>query len=560
MKKLLTLLALAFCLDTNAQTWDWAKSGNGIGNTTIGTGDEGMAVCTDTIGNVFATGFFSSPTLTFGTYTISNAAFSVNGFNVFIAKYNASGNVLWAKSAGGTVGDVFGNSISTDGTGNVFVTGYFSSPTITFSTYTLTNAGNNYNIFIAKYDANGNVLWAKSAGGANNDESNSVSTDATGNVFVTGTFYSPTITFGTYTLTNSAISAGGNNVFIAKYDASGNVLWAKRVGGTVSDVGNSVSTDAFGNIFVTGGFSSPTIAFGTYTLTNASGNNNIFIAKYDANGNVLWAKNPTGTGGNIGYAVSTDMIGNVFLTGSFACPILTFGTYTLTNASGSNNAFITKYDANGNVLWAKNPTGTGSNVGYALSTDMIGNVFVTGGFSFGPNIVFGTDTLTELASYPSPDPMFIVKYDANGNVLCASSLPSGGDDQNGVSVDRFGNAYICADYMDNFTVGTDTLTFNGLEKVFVAKWFCNRESGIEQITNSNEIKVYPNPNNGCFTIEISSSERQTISIFDVNGKLVLSQTINGKASIDANIFQDGVYNISLISSDGVINKRLVIVK
>lgn len=210
MKKLITFLALAFCLNGNAQTWQWAKGATGVGS------EEGYSSATDTAGNVFITGSFTGSTISFGAYTLTNAGTNAN---VFITKYAPNGNVLWAKSATGTVSD-YGFSVSTDVVGNVFVTGCFQSPSTTFGTYTLTNAGTNSNIFIAKYDANGNVLWAKSAGGIADDRGYGVTTDATGNVLVTGYFQSPTITFGTYTLTNS----GNYDVFIAKYDANGNIL------------------------------------------------------------------------------------------------------------------------------------------------------------------------------------------------------------------------------------------------------------------------------------------------------------------------------------------------
>ena len=192
-------------------------------------------------------------------------------------------NCLWAKSAGGTDVD-YGRSVTTDASGNVYVMGYFYSPTITFGTTTLTNAGTTgySDMFIAKYDAAGNVLWAKSAVGIDSDRGYSVTTDASGNVYVTGSFDSPTITFGTTTLTNAG-TTGYSDMFIAKYDAAGNVLWAKSEGSTSYDEGYSVATDASGNVYVMGYFYSPTITFGTTTLTNA-GSVDMFIAKYDGTG------------------------------------------------------------------------------------------------------------------------------------------------------------------------------------------------------------------------------------------------------------------------------------
>ncbi len=460
------------CCSANffAQTnnWLWAKSA--VAETTGAA--EGLSVSSDAAGNVFVTGLFTGSTLTFGSTILSNADLTGNTCDIFIAKYDANGNILWAKSAGGTSPD-YSYSVNADAGGNVYITGEFKSSTITFGSTTLTNAdpsGNTFDIFIAKYDANGNVLWAKSATGTSTDWSYSINSDTAGNLFITGFFFSSTITFGSTTLTNSGLQ----NIFIAKYDANGNVLWARSAGGgTNDDESLSISADAGGNVFITGYFTSSTITFGSTILnnTNNSSNGDVFIAKYDVNGNVLWARSAIGTLFDKGYSISSDTNGNVFLTGGFGSPTLTFGSISLTNAnSGYDDIFIVKYDSVGNVLWAKSGGGTSHDEGYSISANAAGNIFVTGAFT-SPTITFGSTIL--IPPIGSIDPMFIVKYDANGNLLCAAALASGGDDQNGVSADHFGNAYIGGDFLTNpFIVGSDTLTPIGGEDVFVAKYVC----------------------------------------------------------------------------------------
>ena len=471
------LLVGGLTLKCSSQNWQWAKSTSGSGT------DEGWSVSADASGNVFVAGNFNSNSITFGTTTLTKAG----GYcDVFIAKYNATGNILWAKSVGGTGTDV-GNGISTDISGNVFITGQFDSPTIMFGSIALTNGGVTSTIYIAKYDATGNVLWAKSSTGTVSNPTNgySVSTDISGNAFITGYFKSPSITFGTTTLTNVDIAGSTYDIFLAKYDASGNVLWAKSAGGTSFEESYSVSSDINGNVFVTGDFYSSTIVFGSTTLTNAvagGGSYDAFIAKYDANGNVLWATRTGGTGYDEGYSVSSvDAAGNMFVTGWFNSPSIIFGSTTLTNVGslGSYDAFIAKYDANGNVLWATRAGGTIDDKGYSVSADAGGNVFATGAFDKAfalfppyPTITFGSTVLTPLAG--ATDPMYIVKYDGNGNVLCASALSSGGDDAFAISADPFGNVYIGSDFEQNpFVVGSTTLNRTGTENVFVAKYSCS---------------------------------------------------------------------------------------
>lgn len=460
-----------------SQTWLWAKSASGSRLCAAGlsTIDEGLSVSTDAVGNVFVTGFFEKPTITFGSATLINATTNCN-YDMFIAKYDACGNVLWAKRAGGIWLDA-GFSVSADAGGNVFVTGMFSSSIIIFGSTTLTHTGatGNGDVFIAKYDPNGNVLWAKSAGGTSNDDGSSVSVDTGGNVFVTGRFEG-SITFGSTTLSNAG-RGSRDDIFIAKYDANGTMLWAKSAGGSGYDYSGTSSADIGGNLFVTGMFGSPAITFGTTTLINA-GIYNVFIAKYDANGNVLWAQCAGGTGIDAGFSVSADPGGNVYVTGYFKSPTITFGTTTLISAGGYD-VFIAKYDASGNVLWAQSAGGTSDDAGYSVSADAGGNVFVTGGF-FSSDITFGSTTLTPPIG--SRAPMFIVKYDAVGNVLCASAIASGGDDKISVSAGPYnlsGNAYIEGDFDVNpFIVGSDTLTLTGAEDIFVAKYTCGSGSNI----------------------------------------------------------------------------------
>ncbi len=251
-----------------------------------------------------------------------------------IPKSKLSSGSLWAKSAGG-LGQDCALSIAVDLFQNIYITGDFGSNTMNFGSITLTNAGED-NIFTVKYDANGTVIWAKSAGGSNIDLGVSILADNSGNVYMTGLFSSTSITLGNITLTNT----GGMDVFILKYDASGNVLWAKSAGGTGDDRTQSVTLDAWGNPFLTGSFNSSKITFDTDTLTSAGGSD-IFLVKYDANGNALWAKSAGGPSDDGGFSVAVDASGNDYLTGYFDSPTITFGSDTLLNA-GSENMFLVK--------------------------------------------------------------------------------------------------------------------------------------------------------------------------------------------------------------------------
>src|SRR5678810_684831 len=159
---------------------------------------------------------FYDPTFTLGTTVLTNADASGNTGDIFIVKYDTSGSPMWAVRSGG-IDDDGASSISVDGNGNIFLTGFFSSPSITFGSNTL-NCGSTYgDIFVAKYNSTGTALWGKRAGGSYNQKGNGISNDGIGNVYISGTFQSATCSFGSVTLTNAG-AVGDEDIFAAKYD------------------------------------------------------------------------------------------------------------------------------------------------------------------------------------------------------------------------------------------------------------------------------------------------------------------------------------------------------
>ena len=545
LKLFLTLLLalLGSGMYAQAPDWAWAKSAGG-NNTNVE-----QRIATDANGNVLVTGVFNSPTITFGTVTLTTGSF-------FIVKYDASGNVLWAKSAG-EQSQCYSRSIATDANGNVLVIGHFTSPTITFGTTTLINTNAFSDIFIVKYDANGNVLWAKSASGKTQDTGIGITTDANGNILVTGGFTSSTITFGITTLSNADTSLGGADIFIVKYDTNGNVLWAKSAGGNYSEFGTSVATDANGNVLVTGFFSSDTITFGIDTLTNA-GANDIFVVKYNASGNMLWAKSAGGIEAENSGTIATDINANVLLTGSFFSQTITFGTITLTNVGGFD-IFIVKYDASGNVLWAKSAGGIFQDYGVGIASNVDGDVLLTGSFA-NPAITFGTTTLTNAGNNYDYD-IFIVKYDASGNELWAKSAGGIGNDYSyGIATDANGNVLVTGEFKNpTITFGATTLTNNGVADLYVAK--LSSITGIAELNNNAQgLHIYPNPTKNMFTLEVSTElKNASIEMYNAFGqKVYASKLVGRKQLVNCTSFASGVYEVKVFDEAGLYSNKLII--
>jgi hypothetical protein len=376
------------CNHSYSQNLGWAKR---LGGTDY---EHGRSVAIDAGGNIYTTGEFRG-TADFdpgpGTYNLTS--FSPCCYDIFISKLDASGNFLWAKQLGGTNADL-AFAIKVDAAGNVYTTGDFEG-TADFdpgpAVYSLTSAGSS-DIFVLKLDAAGNFIWVAQMGGPANfasdlDHARSIAVDAAGNVYTTGSFFD-TSDFdpgaGVYNLTSNYTFQ--DDVFISKLDANGSFVWAKQIAGTSNEEGVSIAVDAAGNVYTTGIFYNTTDfdpGPAVYNLTPVDEANfqnyDIYISKLDANGDFVWAKQLGGphiTGSSLydnSYAITVDAAGNVYTTGAFP------GTadfdpgpavYNMT-AAGTNGTdiFISKLDAAGNFVWAKQMGGTGVDVAYAITVD-----------------------------------------------------------------------------------------------------------------------------------------------------------------------------------------------
>ena len=421
----------------------WAKKAGG-------SDMSGHGIVVDGSGNTFVTGMFGGT----ATFDATTTLTSLGGDAIFVAKYDATGAVLWAKQAGSTGNDIV-NDIALDGSGSAYITGYFSGEA-TFGSVKLVSAGGP-DMFVAKYDGQGNTLWAQRAGGAGYDSGQSISVDPTGDAYITGHFYH-TAAFGSSTLTSS----GGPDAFVARYSATGNLLWAQNpVGMGAADYGRSIAVDAQGNTYVTGYFSGEAV-FGNTKLVSA-GSNDVFVAKYDAAGNVLWAKKAGGIGWDYGFAIAVDGSGNAYITGYFSGES-TFGTIKL-ESTGGNDVFVAKYDGSGNVVWAKRAGGTGNGYGQSIAVDASGSVYLAGYFNGEAN--FGATTLSSAGN----NDVFVAKYDATGNVVWAKQATStNGGYGRGVALDASGNVYVVGEFLGTTAFGNTSLTSAGGFDVFVAKY------------------------------------------------------------------------------------------
>lgn len=448
-----------FCFATigaKAQSWEWANNNGGSGN------DQVKGVSTDPSGNVYTTGSFTG-TATFGPFTLTGSGST----DIFVAKQNKSGTYLWAVKAGGT-GVEEGTSIAVDAAGNSFVTGNFNG-TATFGTTTLTSAANDG--FLARYDNAGTLMWVVKMGGASTDRANKVSLSGGGNhanVCVTG-FFNTTATFGTTSLT----SAGAQDLFVVSYTGGGIFNWAKRFGGTGVEEGTAIAQDPSANIYLTGSFTG-TVSFGSFSLTSGGGQD-IFTSKLDANGNVIWAKQGSGSNSNISQAIAVDDAGNTYVSGITTSNLLTFGSLSLPS-SGGQIAFIVKYSNLGLEQWtSKVVSGVVSCSASGLAINDAGNfIYITGYFSSGL-AEFQSFTLYNSSGLDS----YVSRYNSSGvESLIDQALGFNDISASAIAINELDYIYVVGSFSSSpsypATFGSYTISTLGALDGFVASFNANQ--------------------------------------------------------------------------------------
>ena len=371
------------CKLTAGGSFVWARTWGGNGD------DTGNGIAVDSAGNVWVAGRFQdSADFDPGLGTDTHVAGGASGNNdAFVCKYDTNGNFQWARSWGGIYGDeAYG--VAVDKSDNAYVVGDFSSLTVDFNP----GAGVDnhdmkgmFDAFISKFDSNGNFVWANTWGGDVYDDGPRVTIDGSGNIYVCGMFSSTNADFDPGSGTDIHATHGSIDVFLTKFTSNGAFLWARTWGGTGDDCGDCVHIGAGDTVYVTGYFTGA-VDFdpGTGTDTHtANGDRDCFLSRFDANGNFQWAKTWGGSGDDRAETIDIDNAGNIYDCGLFN------GTVDFDPGNGveshppngGNDVFVSKFDANGNYLWARTCGGTGDDA--AIGEALIGGsaVALVGWFS-----------------------------------------------------------------------------------------------------------------------------------------------------------------------------------
>lgn len=334
--------------------------------------DQGQAVSTDGLGNVYLSGFTPGDIARPGN----------TKRNAFVAKYDSSGTLKWARQLGEPPGiAVLSYGVSADQLGNVFIAGSSDS-----------------GAYAIKYDSNGVFQWKGTFNTTYSTTAYAVSADGLGGVYISGEAHGPL----------GGPTQDSSDAFVAKFDGSGVRQWTRQIGSAERDFSQGVSSDGIGNVYVAG------TTDGNLAGNNA-GSDDVFLRKYDTAGTLLWTRQYGTVSADLARCVSADALGNIFVAGT------TFGNLEGTNAGGLD-AFISKFDANGTLVWNRQFGTASYEQGWGVSADGQGNVYVGGASGFNA---------------------FVRKFDANGNLTSSGDFECGVTTQTyGVSTDKNGAVYL----------------------------------------------------------------------------------------------------------------------
>ncbi len=535
MKKAAILFSIIIlCSMTLAQgpSLEW---GFKIGNT---GSDVGSAIEVDNVGNIYCTGNYDG-NVDFDPGTNNFSLNSIIFRDAFVAKYNPLGQFVWAISLNGN-NTITPTDIHLDAAGNVLVAGFFFG-TVDFdplgTNYSLTSAGSQDG-FIAKFDSEGEFIWAIHIGSAGQEDILSIQTDSQNNIIFGGT-YSSTCDFdpgaGVYNLTTTTTVNG----FIAKINANGNFIWAKNIGSSGNNFEDvrDLEIDGLDNVVAIGRFT------GTCDFDPNSGVSNltsldqmdVFILKLDGNGNFIWVNKIGSVGQDMGLCVAIDAFNNVVVSGQFdgSCDLNPGSATNNFTSAGSYDVFVVKLTDAGAYIWAKSFGGSSSEYPENLVISSDGNIFISGDFSNTADFDPGTSVFN-LTSLANSSDFFLMKLNSNGIFQWAQKFGDTQSETGGkIAVSNSESIYFTAGFNNTIDfdplIGVFNLISTGQSDAVILK--LNECTPIQVTETITSCDSYTWINGVSYNSSISGLVYQTQSISGCDSIITLNLTINESSQI-----------------------------
>lgn len=468
-------------------------------------------------GEVVAIGRYSSNSINLynGDGTLGDTLSKSGSYDVYVVKYDKNGNIQWASKISSS-GSNIGHGISINDYGEIVATGEYSGEAIIYngdgtSAITLPNPSATDG-FLVKYSSSGKVLWATKMVSSGSAGSYDAFINNDGTIVATGAYDNNLTIQNSDGSTFSTLgNSGSHDVFIAQYNRFGKAIWATRIASSSNDYGNGVSINEKGEVVATGYY------YGSVTVFNSDGStfstmsnqvfSEIFVVKFDDSGFGLWATRMIGGSTDIGIGIDINNKGEVFATGfTYNNPFTIYNSSgsvaTVLQSVGSDDAFLVKFDIEGNFDWVTRVVGSNNDQGRAVSVNENGEIVLLGHFYSATTIYNSSGSIFGNLASPSSSSVFVVKFDKDGNGEWATQINgSSTDEAGGVCINDCGEVIVSGRYFSNpLTVfNSDGSTFgvlanegSGVDDGFVIK-YTDREtmtlSGTEKVIVSDDALI-----------------------------------------------------------------------
>jgi hypothetical protein len=473
------------------QHYGWTRAVGG------GQTDGGTSVAADLSGNVYATGTFAGAVNFRADWGGTDSITAMSGADVYLTKVNADGSYGWTRRFGGTATSMDVHAVTTDSSGNVFITGNFDRQ-VNFAA----DWGGNVtkapaaplviDAFVVKVNADGSFGWVHRIGGAASEFGYGVATDGSGNVFVSGAFQG-TVDFqadwggGTDLKTAPQVSPSipVSSIFLTKINANGTYGWTRTMGDIGTDRPRDVCTDGSGNIYVCGEFSSNPLDFradwGVPTdIKTHTGSNEGFVTRVNADGSYGWTFAIGGAGSDSIWGVVADGMGNIYVTGDFPQTVDFRDDWGAPADSktpiGNRDAFVTKINANSTYGWTRQFGGTSVVVSYDIACDGSDNIYIVGAFVQTVDFRADWGGGTDIKSYVGGSDAYFTRINADGTYGWTRQIGGGVNETgNGIAVDGSANVYVIGefnttvDFRADWGTATDSKTSLGFSDMYLTK-------------------------------------------------------------------------------------------
>lgn len=568
---------LFFYLQSNAQApyWNWAATAGGNNS------DRANAITYSHDGNILVAGYFQD-TAQFGVTTLATVP-----DGLFLARYSKNGSLIWANKIATADNGVEAQKIFEDSTGNIFITGYFGDLSVggnidfvSGPSY-ISNGGRDF--FVAKFQSNGNLIWAKQLGSFEDDKIASTITEK--GIVIQGARFSDFIA-GSDTVSDTLFSDFSWHLWILSYNVNGQIQFLSDIVSNASQlVPTGIVDDTMNNYYLSGNYyGHPAVGFypDTTWLSDAGGSTNIYLLKFhfDTSGmQKEWQQFIGGAGNDYSHAMDMNEHQEILLTGIYVNSGYfgnDSGSVVLNSVNPGNENFIGSYQSNGNLLFAKN-------AGYSVSGGIISTaiihddslIYICGKYTGAPVFGEGADTF----SLVPVKNFFVCTYNDTGTFHWArGSVSSFIDGLNAITLDDSGHVYVAGYftfYCEIDTGVTDSLylTSYGVDDIFVGRLGYKiaiedtviiDTTLVQNLFENNSLSIYPNPATDYLNIDLNNFVcNSSFEIFSVNGKIILEQKLSNntkKIFLNTSNLMNGIYFIRVSTADKMLNGKFTIVR